>query len=151
SLLSIPAAWLPPVFAALVCAFELTFWEHAGAATGEMLDLLVFAYVIRCLLEYRIDPRDSWLYRFAFVYGLGVVNNWALIGFFPFFLVAMLWIKGFSVLQFSFLLRMLAWGLAGLSLYLLLPLVWAVSHHPTIGFWDALHANLAFQKVMLFN
>src|SRR5947207_4867262 len=38
SLLSIPAAWAPPVFAALVCGFQLTFWEHATAVTGEMLD-----------------------------------------------------------------------------------------------------------------
>ncbi|MCI0537214.1 MAG: DUF2723 domain-containing protein [Verrucomicrobiales bacterium] len=30
SLLSIHGAWLPPVFAVLVCAFELTFWEHAS-------------------------------------------------------------------------------------------------------------------------
>ena len=28
-----------------------------------MLDLLLFAYVIRCLLEYRINDRESWLLR----------------------------------------------------------------------------------------
>ncbi len=151
SLLTIPAAWLPPVFAVLVCAFELTFWEHAAVATGEMLDLLVFAYVIRCLLEYRIDPRDSWMYRFAFVFGLGASNNWALIGFAPLFVVAIAWIKGFSVLQFSFVLRMLGCCLLGLSLYLLLPLAWALADHPTVGFGDVLRANLAFQKAMLFN
>jgi hypothetical protein len=102
SLLSIPGAWLPPVFAVLVCGLQLTFWEHAAVATGEMLDLVVFAYVIRCLLEYRIDPRDSWLYRFAFVYGLGVTNNWAMIGFFPLFAIAVVWIKGFQILHLPF-------------------------------------------------
>lgn len=151
SLLSIPAAWLPPIFAVLVCAFELTFWEHAGVATNEMLDLLIFAYVVRCLLEYRIDPRDSWLFRFAFVYGLGVANNWALLGFAPFFLVGIAWIKGLGVLQFPFLVRFLGCGLAGLSMYLLLPLAWALSNHPVVGFWEALRANLVFQKAMLFN
>src|SRR5206468_10690765 len=68
SLLSIPAAWLPPLFAALVCGLQSTFWEHATAATGEMLDLLLFAYVIRCLLAYRSDTRESWLTRSALVY-----------------------------------------------------------------------------------
>src|SRR5262245_21831340 len=39
-LLSLPHAWLPPLLAVLVCALQLTFWEHATVATGEMLDLL---------------------------------------------------------------------------------------------------------------
>src|SRR3974390_879382 len=53
--LSIPSAWLPPVLAALVCGLELSFWENATSATGEILDLLAFAYVIRCLLEFRLS------------------------------------------------------------------------------------------------
>src|SRR6266478_3003960 len=72
SLLSIPMAWLPPVLAVLVCGLQLTFWEHATAASGEMLNLLLFAYAIRCVLEFRIDERESWLLRAAFVYGLGM-------------------------------------------------------------------------------
>jgi hypothetical protein len=28
-----------------------------------MFDLLVFAYAIRCVLEYRITDRESWLLR----------------------------------------------------------------------------------------
>ena len=71
SLLSIPTAWAPPLFAALMCGLQLSFWEHASAATGEMLDLLLFAYIIRCLLEYRIDQRETWLTRSALVYGIG--------------------------------------------------------------------------------
>src|SRR5271170_4145280 len=61
SLLSIRAAWLPPLLAALVCGLQLTFWENATAASNEMLNLLLFAYVIRCLLEFRCDNRESWL------------------------------------------------------------------------------------------
>jgi len=57
SLLSIPAAWLPPLLAVLVCGLQMTFWEDAVVWTGESLDLLFFAYVVRCLLEYRLDPR----------------------------------------------------------------------------------------------
>src|SRR2546423_884993 len=38
ALLGIPTAWLPPLFAVSVCALQLTFWEHATTASGEMLD-----------------------------------------------------------------------------------------------------------------
>src|SRR6185503_3211293 len=93
ALLGIPGAWLPPIFAVLVCGLQLSFWEHATISTVEALDLLLFAYCIRCLLEYRLDTRDAWIYRMAFVLGLGVTSNFALIGFLPAFLVALIWIK----------------------------------------------------------
>ncbi|MEO7300708.1 MAG: DUF2723 domain-containing protein, partial [Verrucomicrobiota bacterium] len=85
--------WLAPLTAVLVCGLQLSFWENAIAATGEMLDLLLFAYVIRCLLEFRVSNRESWLLKMSLVYGLAVTNNWAMVGFFPFFLVALIWIK----------------------------------------------------------
>jgi hypothetical protein len=146
SLLSIPAAWAPPLFAALVCGLQLTFWEHATAATGEMLDLLLFAYLIRCLLEYRIDQRESWLTRMALVYGLATTNNYALIAYFPGFLAALIWIKGKSFFEFRFFKRMLGWGVAGLALYLLLPLVTALSEHSGTDFGTSLRLQLAAQK-----
>ena len=61
------------------------------------LDLLLFAYIIRNLLEFRLDANDGWLLRAAFVYGLGITNNWAMIGFFPLFLAALIWIRGLSL------------------------------------------------------
>ena len=59
SILSTPTAWIPPVLAAMVCGLELSFWVHATAVTGAMIDLLLFAYIIRCLLEYRIDQDEA--------------------------------------------------------------------------------------------
>jgi tetratricopeptide (TPR) repeat protein len=130
---------------------QLTFWEHATAMTGEMLGLLVFAYSIRCLLEYRIDGHESWLTRLALVYGLGVTDNWAMIGFFPAFLVALVWIKGRSFFQARFLIRLCGWGMAGLLLYLLLPLVGTLAAGESLPyFWQLLKANLAAQKKVLF-
>ncbi|MCX6924498.1 MAG: hypothetical protein NT154_14970 [Verrucomicrobia bacterium] len=41
--LTLRSAWLPPTLAVLVCGWQLTFWEHAVAATGEMFNLLLFA------------------------------------------------------------------------------------------------------------
>jgi tetratricopeptide (TPR) repeat protein len=144
SMLSTRTAWVPVVLAGLVCGLQLTFWENATAASSEMFDLLVFAYVVRCLLEFRIDEKESWLTRAALIYGAGITNNWAMIGFFPIFLVALVWIKKFRFFELRFLGRMALFGLIGLSLYFLLPLFQAASH--SYGFWQVLKSNLAMQK-----
>ncbi len=157
TVLSIRHAWLPPLFAALICGLQLTFWEDATAAASqaltnganEMLDLLVFAYVVRCVLEYRTEWRESWLLRAAFVYGLGITNNWAMMGFFPAFLIALIWIKGLSFFNLRFLTRMFFCGLVALSLYLLLPLVQGAETTIHIPFWPALKVNLMGQKNIL--
>ena len=146
SLLSIPAAWVPPLFAVIACGLQLTFWEHATAATGEMLDLLLFAYVVRCLLEYRIAQIESWLTRSALVCGLAATNNYAMIGFLPAYLAALLWLKRLSFFEFRFLARMFGWGTAGLTLYLLLPLANALNDQSGLSFWQALRFELAGQK-----
>ncbi len=146
SRLSIPASWAPPLFAALVCGLQLTFWENATAATGEMLDLLLFAYGVRCLLEYRAGENNRWLYRLALVYGLAVTNNYAMIGFFPAFLIALIWIKGKGLFEFHFVVRMVGFGCAGLLLYLLLPLLNSLSESSGNTFWGALKYQLAYQK-----
>lgn len=185
------ATWAPAALAATMCGLQVTFWEHATAFSGEMLDLLIFAYVIRCLLEFRNDQHDSWLFRSALIYGAGITNNWALIGYLPLFLIAVLLVKGFGlkrvtkplpprkprrlpgwlqmalakigirqsavpkpvypvfkpvVFDTQFFAHIVLWGLAGLSFYLLLPLVQSLSPHSSIGFWSALKANLRYQK-----
>jgi tetratricopeptide (TPR) repeat protein len=157
SLLSIRSAWAPPVMAAMVCGLQLTFWEKATAASGgnspvpsnQMLDLLLFAYVIRCLLEFRIDERDSWLTRAALVCGLGMTNDWAMVGFFPVFVIALVWIKRLGFFNIGFLGRMCLWGLAGLSLFLLLPLFQSLADISRVPFWSALKFNLALEKNVL--
>src|SRR6202142_1940534 len=58
SFLTLRSAWLPPVLAVVVCGLQMTFWQNATNYTGEMFDLLLFAFVICTLLEYRLDERD---------------------------------------------------------------------------------------------
>jgi len=157
ALLSIRNAWLPPVLAALVCGLQLTFWEDATAASSqfvtggsnEMFDLLLFAYVIRCLLEFRVDQAESWLLRAASVYGAAITNNWAMIGFLPLFLAALIWLKGLSFFNLRFLSRFTLCGLGPLLFYLLLPLVESRSPNSIVPFWPALKTNLATQKYIL--
>ena len=152
-LLAIRTAWLPPVLAVLVCGLQRTFWEHAIVATGEMFDLLLFAWLVRCLLELRTDGNRARLPRFALVYGLAVADNWAMVAFGPLFFLAAVWAARANPFNMEFLKRVLRawsgrslpwfarfqkglrpfnprlWGAilaslaAGLSLLLLLPLV----------------------------
>jgi tetratricopeptide (TPR) repeat protein len=151
SLLSTPTSWVPPLFAALALSFQLTMWENSTALTGESLDLLLFAYLIRCLLEYRLTQNDSWLSKFALVYGLGIPNNYSLIAYIPAFLGALIWIRGKKFFRAAFLARMAGLALLGLLLYLALPLVWQLKGQGTYTFWEVLKANLVSQKTLVFD
>ena len=142
SFLTIGSAWLPPVLAALVCGLQLTFWEQATNWTGEMFDLLLFASVIWLLLEYRLDEREWRLFLAAVVYGAGMADNWAMVGFFPVFIAAIIWIRGFSFFNLRFLRRMALCGLAGMMFFLLLPLLAVISGKLPVTFWEALKFEL---------
>ena len=146
ALLNVPLAWLPPVFAALVCGLQITFWEYSTNGAGEIFDLLLLAYVVRALLEYRRAGRESWLLRAALVYGMAMTGDWLAVGCFPIFLTAVIWLRGLSFFNAQFLGRMLLFGFPGLSLYLLLPLVAGFSHYDPVDFWTALKTNLVTQK-----
>jgi tetratricopeptide (TPR) repeat protein len=148
SLLSLPAAFLPALFAVLMMGLQLTFWRNAIAATGDILDVLVFAFLIFCLLKFRISQNDGWLAGFAFVYGLGTANDWALIGFFPFALIALVWIKGVNFFNWRFLARLAGCGFLGLLLYLLVPAFGSLGGERT-NFLSLLRLELGVQSYSL--
>jgi tetratricopeptide (TPR) repeat protein len=119
-----------------------------------MLSVLLFAYIIRCLLEFRLDPRESWLFKAVFVYGLAITNNWAMLPFLPAMLAALIWLRGLEFFNLQFLVRIFLWGLLGLSFFLLLPIVHSRSDALPLPFWFALKTHLASQKaivVSIFN
>lgn len=149
SLLTVPTAWMPPAFAALVCGLQLTFWEHATSATGEMLDLACFSFCILCLLEHRIGHEQKWMDRMALVLGLSMANNWAMVGFMPLFIFATVWIRGRAFFDPTFLARTVAIGTVGLLLYLWLPLLATIQKSTPSSFWDLLRIELATQKNVL--
>ena len=149
SFLTTGSAWLPPLLAVLVCGLQLTFWERATNWTGEMFDLLLFAVVIWSLLEYRLDEREWRLYAAAFVYGAGMADDWGMTGFFPLFLMAIVWLRGFGFFNLRFLGRFFLCGLAGLLFYLLLPLLAVASHKMPVTFWQYLKFNLSPLYVVL--
>ncbi len=143
------AAWVPPVFAAAVCGLQLSFWENATAASVEAFNILIFAYLVNCLLEYRIDGKESRLHRMAFVYGLAITTNWGMIALFPLFLVALIWIQKGRFLNVAHILRLAVCGLAGLLLYLYLPWLEKAGNGADLSFWQLMKTQLGFQKQML--
>jgi tetratricopeptide (TPR) repeat protein len=148
ALLTLRSAWLPPLLAAFVCGLQLTFWEYATNGGSAMFDLLLFAFVVWSLLEYRLDEREWRLYVSSAVVGLGVAEGTPMTGFFPLFIVAVIWVRGLNFFNVQFLWRMTLYGLAGLSL-LLLPPIAAIISDPTSGtFLQALRITVAGQAMV---
>jgi tetratricopeptide (TPR) repeat protein len=151
--LTIPSAWVPPVLAVLMCGLQAAFWHHSVAATGEMVDLLLFAYLVRCLLEFRLSEDESWLLKFTFVAGLAAAEDWAMVAYLPAFLLAIFWMKGLfnffnpvhfarflkgKQIEFRLPLRMAVLWLAGCMTILLLPLIASCSRRNHVNFWPML-------------
>ena len=110
---SMPAAWIPPTLAAAAGGLQLTFWEHATAISGEMINLLLLAYVVRCLFEFRVDGNERWLPMGTFCFGAGLANDWGFMGFLPVFLAALIWLMRMDLFNGRFLLSVGGSGLAG--------------------------------------
>jgi tetratricopeptide (TPR) repeat protein len=132
------SAWFPPLLAVAMLGLEFGFWQHATSFTGESLNLLVFAAVIWLLLEFRLDERMGRLYLAAVIYGAGLTNNWALVGFLPVFVLAILWLRGLEFFNLRFLLRMTLCALAGMLFFLVLPTVGKLSGNFSMSFWEIL-------------
>jgi tetratricopeptide (TPR) repeat protein len=139
-------AWIPPVVACVVAGLQFSFWERARDGGPEMFGLLLFAWVVRCLLEYRLDARERWLDQAVFVYALGMVENWVLVMLLPAFLGALVWVMGWSFFRLRFLSRAWLLGLAGCAFYLVTPLLARAHPEMTVPFWPALKMLLAQQR-----
>lgn len=150
-LLSLKGHWIPPLLAVGLCGLQLSFWEHATVYTGETLNLLLFAFVIRCLLEHRLASHPRWLRAALVVYGLGIANNWGMIGFLPLFVIAVVWIEGGSLFKRKRFWKALGLGSIGLLLYLLLPAIKLINDTAEIGFWEMVRHQLLMQKNSLLS
>ncbi len=144
-ILTLRSTILPALFAVLMLGAQLTFWENSIVATGEMINVLALAFIVNCLLEYRVSKNVNWMLGSAFVYGLAATNDWAFVGFFPWYLVVVLAIRGFAgFFNVKFLVRMFGCGLAGLPLCLLLPAAAAIHNH--MDFWSVLQLELGSES-----
>ena len=131
-------AWFPPVIAVLFAGFQLAFWQQSTSYSGEMFQLLVFAIIIWQLLEYRLDEQQWRLGAVALIYAAGLTDNWALVGFFPLFIMAIIWLRGLDFFNLDFLVRMSLAAFAGMLLFLLLPILAAMNVNFSLGIWESL-------------
>jgi tetratricopeptide (TPR) repeat protein len=100
-------------------------------------------------MEYRQSRNQRWLDAMALLVGVGITNDWAMIGFLPAFAGACFWIGGWEELRVQRILRLLVIGLAGLVFYLVTPLVGAGRGGLPEPFWEALWALITSQKNIL--
>jgi tetratricopeptide (TPR) repeat protein len=151
SFLSLPLAWLPPVAAASLLGLQLTFWEHATAMTGEMLQLTLFAFCVYCFLRFRVQQEDRYLAWLSFAFGAAAANDWGIIAFCPLFFIAIVWAKGIAFFDARFLIRTTAAGLAGTCFYLVLPIALLASGQAEGSLFDLLRTQLSYQRQVLLS
>jgi tetratricopeptide (TPR) repeat protein len=135
-------AWVPPIAAVSFAGLQLGFWENATSFSGESFELLWFAVILWQLLEYRLDEWEARLFLAAFMYGAGLTENWAMVGFFPVFVMMIVWLRKLDFFDVHFLLRLVIWGLAGLLLLFLLPLHAKFSAAYPLTIWEGLKPGL---------
>ena len=166
------AGALPVLLACALCGLEFSFWQEATAATGEMLDLLLLAASLWLLLEYRVRRESRWLDAAVLVWGLGMAENWLMLLALPLFVGGVIWLHGLlfflqdrsirkrrggviwlrwlRLFRVGFLLRLAGLGLAGFSLYALLPLVNGLAPHSPWSLGHAWIVSLKQTKSMIW-
>jgi tetratricopeptide (TPR) repeat protein len=148
-LLTLRSAWLPPLLAALLCGLQLSFWESATTGGSEMFDLLLFAFVVWSLVEYRLDGRVWRLYASAVVVGAGIPEGQSMVAFFPLFIVAIIWVRGLAFFNVQFLIRMFLFGLAAFLLALAWQLATILCSKFPFTIWEAVKLGLGMQFEVL--
>jgi tetratricopeptide (TPR) repeat protein len=141
--------WIKPLPVLLACAvggLQFNFWQEATAGAGVMLNQLLLAAAIWCLLEYRAGKESRWLNAAALIWGLGMAQNWVMLLNLPLFVAALIWLRRRRFFKWTFLLRMALLGLAGFSIYALLPLVNGMNPHSPWSFGEAWLATLKITK-----
>jgi len=111
--------------------------------TGEMLQLLLLAAALWCLFEYRRASGFRWLQAAALIWGLGIAENWMMMLALPAFVALVLWFGRFRILAPKPILQLALAGLAGFSVFLLMPVVNGISPGSPWDFGEALHRTLA--------
>ena len=137
---------MPVLLAVGACGLEINFWQEATAGAGAMLDLLLLAAAIWCLLEYRVARNTRWLNAAAVIWGLGLAQSWVMQLYLPMFVATLMALRGWHFFRLGFLLRIALFGLAGFSIYALPPLVNGLNPHSVLSFGAGWLASLKASK-----
>ncbi len=135
-------ARLPLLVGAVICGLEFNYWQAATQATGEALQVLLLAAALWNLFQYNKTRKLRWLRRAAFIWGLGLVENWMMLLTLPVFVVWIFWLGKRRLIRLEHLSGLFWAGLAGFSLFALLPTVNGLWPHSTLSlkgeWWAAL-------------
>ena len=123
------AARIPVLLGLLVGGLQLDFWLEATAFSGEMLDTLLLAAAVWCVLEHRAKNKNRWLRLAAFIWGVGMAENWVMLVALPLFLITLLWLKRLKIFKRKFFLGFALAGLAGGAVCFLPPLIHSLNPH----------------------
>src|ERR1035441_10025395 len=137
---------LPVLLACAVGGLEFNFWQEATAGAGVMLNQLLLAAAIWWLLEYRAGKEPRWVNAAALIWGVGMAQNWVMLLNLPLFVAALIWLRPRGFFNWDFLRRMALLGLAGFSIYALLPLFNGLNPHSPWSFGEAWLATLKITR-----
>ena len=90
-----------------------------------------------------------WLYAAALIWGLGMAENWVMLLTLPLFIGGVIWLRQLRFFRMDFLLPMIGLGLAGFSVYAILPLVNSLSPGSAWDFSAAWMASFKETKYLL--
>ena len=142
--LSISQSLNLPLLSALFAAFSLAFaadwWQHAIHANPHIWTAVFLAFNLYCLTKWaaggwplaagdkltangsRLTASQSWLFLFSFSAGLGLTHHPLTVFSFPAYAIFIVWTRPRILLDGRTLLKMVAFALLGLALWLYFPL-----------------------------
>lgn len=110
------------VISSLMLGFSEVFWSQSVIAEVYTLNTFFVALLILLIVKWTRERRDSWLYWFAFLSGLGLGNHQMLGLLAPIFLVYILLTERDIWKRWQLIIRMFVLFFLGLIVYFYLPL-----------------------------
>jgi hypothetical protein len=164
---------LPPLLGALALATGIDLWQHAVHANAHIVTALLATCTLYCLLRWRRDGLDRWLFLAAWIAGASFVQHPLLVFAFPAYAIFVLGVLAGTLRRATagrpdglharlgtscilqgiwraHLIRLgwvLGFGLLGLSAYLYYPIRSAIGPPPAPGPTD-MHTWAGFFRVV---
>ncbi len=132
-----PAASLrgqaPALLGALMLAAGLGVWQHAIHANAHIVTAWLAVLSLFCLLRWQHTGRDAWLFGWCVIAGASPAHHPLLIFAWPAYGLFILMARPRLWQEWKTWLRMLGWGLVGLSALLYYPIRCAIGVPPLPG------------------
>jgi hypothetical protein len=123
---------LSALFAALTVALAANFWQHSIHANPHIITATFLAANLFFLTKWaagQSNPRanvactnNRWLYAFSLSAGLGITHHPLTVMAFPAYLLFILWVRPAIWREWRTLLKVVVFGLLGLSVWLYFPI-----------------------------